>query len=70
MRRLQKFVERGSHGEEACRHAYVLQSGDLPVASKGMEWRAVEGLAPRTKCLKIRGSRQFSRWLSTKAAPS
>jgi hypothetical protein len=42
MNRLQKFVERGAYGEGPGRHAYVLQSSELPVPSEGMEWRRVE----------------------------
>ena len=55
MRRLQKFVERAAHCEEPGRDAYVLQSSDLPLASKGMEWCAIEEFSAADEVLKNPG---------------
>ena len=49
--RLQKFIERGSHGDGFGRAAYVLDASALPPPSKGMEWQKIDSFSAAEEVL-------------------
>jgi hypothetical protein len=49
--RLQKFVERGSYGEDPARAAYVLNVSALPRPAKGKEWQRIDSFSAAEEVL-------------------